>query len=139
MPRGPFVKVYRSLWDGSLAARPEAAFVFLFLLAHADAQGVVDMTCEAIAVRSRLPLEQVRAAISALEAMDPESRSPAEGGSRIVRLDVHRTWGWRIVNHAAHRQRSDADRAARYRQRRGDDYRERNRERMRRDRSGGSS
>jgi hypothetical protein len=96
-PSGPFVKVYRALWDGSLAARPEVAFVFIFLLSHADAEGVVDMTCDAIAARSRVPVEEVQAAIAALEAADPESRSPEEGGARIVRLDAHRTWGWLSV------------------------------------------
>jgi hypothetical protein len=55
------------------------------------------MTCDAIAARSRVPVEEVQAAIAALEAADPESRSPEEGGARIVRLDAHRTWGWLSV------------------------------------------
>jgi hypothetical protein len=132
-PSGPFVKVYRALWDGSLAACPEAAFVFIVMLAHADAEGIVDMTHEAIAARSRVPLEEVRAAIDALEAEDRESRSPEEGGARIVRLDAHRSWGWRIVNYRKYREtNTNAERQARYRDRHGDELKERNRERMRR-------
>ena len=79
-PSGPFAKVYRSLWDGTLAARADAWPTFLFLLAHSDAEGIVDMTCEAISARSGFTLEVVRAAIAALEAPDPGSRSPAETG-----------------------------------------------------------
>jgi hypothetical protein len=88
--RGPFAKVYRSLWYGSLARRPDECLTFLFLLTHADAGGVVDVTPEVIAAQSGLPLDVWAAT---LEAPDHESRSRREGGAQIVRLDPHRSWG----------------------------------------------
>jgi len=129
--RGPFVKVYRNLWDGTLGGQPEAAYVFVFMLAHADASGAVDMTPDVMAARSGLGPEAVRRGIDVLEAPDPESRTPGEDGARIVRLDTHRTWGWRIVNYREHRTRSGAQREAARRKSQGDAYRQKNAARMR--------
>ena len=131
MPKGPFVKLYRSLFDGTLGQERSARDVFVVMLTHADADGVVEMTPEAISARSGIPVEEVRAGIAILEAADPDSRSPAEEGKRIVRLDAHRTWGWRIVNYPAYRTRSGADRERDRRQRLGNEYRQRDRERKR--------
>lgn len=81
------------------------------MLAHADKEGWVDIHPRAIAEEVGLTLEQVNAAIAELEAPDAESRSPEESGRRIVRLDEHRAWGWRVVNHAKYRAiRSEEDR-----------------------------
>jgi len=129
--RGPFVKLYRNLWDGSLGRQPEVWSLFVFLLAHCDADGILDMTPDAIAGRSGLDIEAVRRAIAILEGPDPESRTPSADGARIVRLDPHRSWGWEIVNYRAHRARSGAQREADRRRRDGDSYRARNRARMR--------
>jgi hypothetical protein len=72
----------------------------------------VDMTAEAIARRTTIPLDVIRIGLAALEAADTESRSPAEEGRRIVRLDPARSWGWRLVNHEHYRNlRSKADKA----------------------------
>lgn len=107
--RGGFAKVFESLWDGSLAESWETWSLFVFMLAHADADGVVDMTPTAMARRSSIPIERVRAAIDVLSAPDPDSRTPDDDGRRIVLIDDHRTWGWRIVNHARYRARRDED------------------------------
>jgi hypothetical protein len=37
--------------------------------------------------------------IGFLEEPDPFSRTPGEDGRRIVLMDEHRPWGWRLVNH----------------------------------------
>lgn len=105
--RGGFAKVFSSLWDGTLADRWETWSVFVFMLAHSDAEGVVDMTPEAIARRSCIPVDKVRAALEVLMAPDPNSRTPDHDGRRIVLIDEHRTWGWRVVNHGAYRNRRD--------------------------------
>lgn len=104
-----YAKVFRALWDGTLADSWEGWTVFVFLLAHADAEGYVDMTPQAIARRSSLPLEAVRRGLEVLEAPDPESRSPEEDGRRIVRMDEARPWGWRVVNARYYRGLTDAE------------------------------
>lgn len=114
-----YAKVFRALWDGTLADSWEAWALFVFLLAHADAEGYVDMTPQAIARRSSLPIEAVRRGLEVLEAPDPESRSEAEAGRRLVRIDDRRPWGWRIVNARYYRGLTDAEtvrEAARVRQ-----------------------
>ena len=118
MSRGPWVKVYRSLWDGTLGCQPEACFVFLFMLAHCDPDGIIEMTPKAIAARSGFDIEAVKRAIQVLEQPDPESRTPNEDGRRIVPLDHHRSWGWRIVNYKQYRDMTDAERKAAERHRR---------------------
>ena len=37
-------KVFRSLWEGSLIARPDDQLVFIFLLAHSDPVGHVEVS-----------------------------------------------------------------------------------------------
>lgn len=98
-----YAKIFTSLYQGTLRGDTHGLVVFTNLLAHADAEGWVDIHPRAIAEEVGLTLEQVRAAINCLESPDPESRSPEEEGRRIVRLDEHRDWGWRIVNHAKYR------------------------------------
>ena len=81
------------------------------MLAHADSEGWVDVHPKAIAEETGLTIEQVNAAIKELESPDPDSRSPEEEGRRIVLLNEHRSWGWRVVNHGKYRAiRSEEDR-----------------------------
>jgi hypothetical protein len=65
--------------------------------------GTVDMTPEAIARLTTIPLEHIKTGLIALEQPDPESRTPGEDGRRIVRLSAERLWGWRIVNYEHYR------------------------------------
>ena len=112
-----YAKLFASLYQGTLRGRPDEILVFTNLLAHTSADGVVDKHFRAIADETGLPVDRVKAAILALEAPDEESRSPEENGSRIVRMDDHRVWGWRIVNHAKYRSiRNEEDRAAQNRE-----------------------
>ena len=106
-----YAKLFASIYQGTLRGNTHGLVVFTNMLAHADAAGWVDMHPRAIAEEVGLTLDQVVDAISELEAPDVESRSPEEEGRRIVRLDEHRAWGWRIVNHAKYRSiRSEEDR-----------------------------
>lgn len=119
--RGGFAKVFASLWEGTLYGQGAAQLVFVYLLANCDASGVVDVTPQVIAGATGFDLEVVREALRKLEAEDPESRTPDEGGRRIVLLDEHRSWGWRVVNFAAYRARLNEEErraAARERMRR---------------------
>ena len=104
-------KLFASLYQGTLRGRSDEILVFTNLVAHADSRGFVDKHWLAIAQETGLSIEQVKAAIEVLEAPDPDSRSPEENGRRLVRMDEHRAWGWRIVNHAKYRAiRSEEDR-----------------------------
>ena len=106
-----YVKLFSSLYQGTLRGRSDDILVFTNLLAYADQHGIVDKHFKAIADETGLPLDRVEAAIASLEAPDPESRSPEFDGRRIIRMDEHRVWGWRIVNYGKYRSiRSEDDR-----------------------------
>lgn len=93
-----YAKIFSQIYDSSLADDYRIRHIFMDLLVLADRDGVVDMTPEAIARRINVPMEALTSALSALSAPDKRSRSPDEDGRRIVLLDGHRNWGWRIVN-----------------------------------------
>lgn len=83
----------------------------------ASPDGIVDMTPQAIAARTSFPLDLIIKGIKILSEPDPYTRTPGEEGRRIVLLDEHRPWGWRIVNHGKYmrlrdmKQKREADRA----------------------------
>ena len=106
-----YVKLFSSLYQGTLRGRSDEILVFTNLLAYADQYGHVDKHFKAISDETGLPLDRVMAAITELEKPDPESRSPEMNGCRIIRLDEHRVWGWKIVNYGKYRSiRSEEDR-----------------------------
>lgn len=106
-----YAKIFSSLYNGSLRGNAHGILVFTNLLAHCDRDGTVDIHPRAIADEVGISVSDVRAALAHLEAPDPESRTPDCEGRRIVRMDEHRDWGWRVVNHEKYRQiRSDEDR-----------------------------
>lgn len=96
-------KLFATLYDGTLRGRAHEILVFTNLLACADRHGVADKHWRAIAEEVGITEDQVRKAIEALEAPDPESRTDAEEGRRLVRVDGHRAWGWQIVNYTKYR------------------------------------
>jgi DNA-binding transcriptional MerR regulator len=77
--------------------------VFVYLLAHADRAGTVEVIPQAIADDTGFSVEQVREAITELESPDTASRSADDDGRRIRRLDEHRDWGWSVVNYEKYR------------------------------------
>ena len=99
-----FAKIFTQIFDSSIREDPEARFTFMDLLILCDPNGVVDMTHESIAARTNRPLALIRSTIAVLESPDPRSRTPDNGGRRIVRLDEHRDWGWLIVNYQRFRE-----------------------------------
>lgn len=99
-----YSKLFPSMYEGSLVAKGpwEALVTFQQMLILADAGGNVDMTLDHISRRTRIPLDVLEVGVQALQEPDPESRSPELEGRRIVLLEPHRTWGWRIVNFVAY-------------------------------------
>jgi len=81
-----------------MRGKPDALLVWFNMIAHAP-DGICDRTQQTIADETGLTLDRVTDAIAYLESPDKKSRSPEEEGRRIVRLDKHRDWGWRLVNH----------------------------------------
>lgn len=93
-------KVWESMFDGSLVeTRWEAVVTFMVLITFADKHGIVDMTPAALAGRTTIPKEIFEKGLKVLESPDKISRTDDHDGRRIVRLDDHREWGWRIVNY----------------------------------------
>jgi len=101
-----FGKVFRSLWEGSLCGKPDDQLVFVFMLASADADGVVDVVPSIIAHQTGLELDRVQGAISRLMEADPESRTTDHEGRRLLAVG-ERSWGWKIVNYKKYRAMRD--------------------------------
>lgn len=99
MVHSVYGKVFDSIYDGTLAGHWEAIVTMQQFIVLATPDGIVDMTPEAIAGRTTIPLDIIRKGIGFLEKPDPFTRTPGEDGKRIVLLDDHRPWGWRLVNH----------------------------------------
>ena len=106
-----YAKIFLSIFDGTLATVGpwEALVTFENALILADRDGILDMTPEALARRTTIPLEIIIKGLEALERPDPQSRTPDEEGRRIIRLSDSRPWGWRIVNYAHYREIRSAD------------------------------
>ncbi len=96
-------KLFTSMYDGTLRVNWKALVTFQQMICLCDSEGVLDMTPVAIHGRTGIPLDIIEEGIQHLEAPDPYSRTPDMDGRRIERLDAHRPWGWRIINHAKYR------------------------------------
>lgn len=111
-----FGKVFVSMYDGTLATKGpwQALVTFQQLIVLADIEGIVDMTSDAIARRTTIPIEIIKVGITALEQSDSESRTPDMDGRRIARLSDNREWGWQIVNYEKYRKIRSADERREY-------------------------
>jgi hypothetical protein len=99
---GVYAKVFSSLWDGSMRGQSDKQLVFIYLLAHADADGVAEIIQGKIADDTGLREDEVFAALAELMAPDPASRTDGSDGRRLEPLDA-RGWGWSIVNYQHYR------------------------------------
>ncbi len=111
-----YVKMFQSIYDGSLATRGpwQALVTFQQLLVLCDKDGVVDMTPEVISRRTTIPIDIVTQGLAVLEMPDPESRRSEAEGRRIVKIAENRAWGWQIVNYAHYRAIRTADERREY-------------------------
>jgi len=106
-------KVFAQMYEGTLASRGpwEALVTFQQLIVLANRHGEVDMTADAISRRTTIPLDIIEKGLMALSQPDPDSRTADEDGRRIVLIDPHRAWGWRLVNYDKYRKiRNDEER-----------------------------
>jgi hypothetical protein len=104
-----FAKVFEQIFDSSIASDYTVRHMFIDLLILADPTGAVDMTPDAISRRTNVPQETVERCITELCQPDVKSRSPLEDGKRLVPLDSHRDWGWKIVNYQHYRKIRDQE------------------------------
>lgn len=113
-----YSKIFKTIFDGSLHGNFDATVTFMALIVLAERGGIVDMTPRAIAAQCGYPIEVIERGIAELEMPDPESRTPDDEGRRILRMDCHRTWGWRITNFDTyHAMRTREDRREYFRER----------------------
>jgi len=97
-------KIYDTIYEGTLYGHWEAIVTMQQLIVLSSPDGVVDMTPQALSARTSIPLKIIEKGLKELLAPDPNSRTPGEDGRRIVLLEDHRPWGWRLVNHAKYMQ-----------------------------------
>ena len=83
-------KIFSSIYDGTLVEDWRALITFQQFIVLCDADGMVDMTPQAISRRTGIPIEHIKAGIEILEQEDIYSRTAEQGGKRIERLDGHR-------------------------------------------------
>lgn len=113
-----YTPVFDSVFHGTLCGRWPTLPVWLTILPMADRHGHIDMTFQAMSALTGWPIELLRQAVAELMEPDPESRSEAEEGRRLVLIDPeNRQWGWRVVNHGRYREKArliakDSDRTA---------------------------
>jgi hypothetical protein len=98
-----YAKVFYQIFESSIAEDYIVRHVFMDLLVLADDEGVIDKTDTAISRITNVPVDIVRMAIRRLCQPDLDSRSIEEDGRRLMLVDSHRNWGWRIVNYAKYR------------------------------------
>ena len=98
-----FAKIFRQIYDSTLADDWQALVTFQQLLVLCDWHGVVDMTPQAIHRLTNIPQDIIDQGLQKLVAPDPQSRSRKLNGQRLELIDSERSWGWRIVNYAYYR------------------------------------
>lgn len=106
-----YTPVFDSVFTGSLCGQYPDTAAWLFMLAMADHQGHIDRTPEYISSVTGMPLADLRACIDRFMQPDPNSRSLAEEGRRLVPIDPARPWGWKVVNIGIYRKKAANRRA----------------------------
>lgn len=95
-----FTKLDEGILRSSIMAEDAETFkVWIAFLASCGPDGIARVSAVFLSSVCHLPLEIVHKATARLEAPDPESRSGAEEGRRIIRIDG----GWFIVNFEKYR------------------------------------
>jgi hypothetical protein len=91
-----YAKVFSQIYDGTLVTKGpwQALVTFQQMLVLADQDGAVDMTAIAISRRTTIPLDIIEMGIAELMKPDPESRTPDQGGRRIIHLCEGRRVSW---------------------------------------------
>lgn len=98
---GGFVKIYGSLVFSSVwRESKDTKILWVTMLALADPTGFVEGSVSGIAHVAGLTREECVAALAALSAPDPDSKTPDNEGRRIEAVPR----GWRILNYEMYRE-----------------------------------
>jgi hypothetical protein len=118
-----YTKLFGSIIASTIWLEPDhTRLVWITMLALADRNGEVHASVPGLAKLAGVPVDSCRVALESLLSADPDSRSKALEGRRIVEIDG----GWELVNHSKYRElasTADAIEANRLRQAR---FRDRN-------------
>ena len=115
---GGFGKVHDTIFNSTIIEDtmipeepiPFSAYIFMCLLALCNAEGVVDITWEALSRRLNCSMGDLKVAMIRLMQPDPSSRSEEHGGRRLILIDPEvRDWGWIIVNYTKYRRKQSAN------------------------------
>jgi len=112
-----YVKLDTGILDSTLwLSSPDTRVVFITMLAMAHPDGMVEATAPGIARRANMEIDRVRSALGELESPDPDSRTMADDGRRIKRVDG----GYEITNYTLYREKDHTakERMRRMRERR---------------------
>lgn len=101
-----YTPVFGSIYSGSLFGQWPAAAVMASILPLCDSQGRIDLHTKAIASMTGWPQELLEQGMAQLMEPDPDSRTQAAEGRRLVLLDAERPWGWQVVNFATYREKA---------------------------------
>jgi hypothetical protein len=102
-------KIFDSIYNGTLYGKWEALVTMQQLIVLADADGVVDMTPQAISARTSIPREIIDKGLEVLASPDKYTRTEGSDGRRIELIDEHRPWGWVLVNYEKYKSMVDSD------------------------------
>jgi len=96
-----YAKVFRTMYTGSLYGAGMHVFaVWGWVLAHKNAEGIVEVNPRLVGGELGGTVEQVGSALDYLMAPDPESRSKEDDGCRLVKVGQ---FEYQVVNHAKYR------------------------------------
>jgi hypothetical protein len=101
-----YTPLFSSLTTGTLCGRWPDIGLWPIILSLADRHGIVDVTPDYLSRVTGLQIEAVAECMKRFCLPDPHSRSGAENGARLILLDSHREWGWKIVNHGMYREKA---------------------------------
>lgn len=101
-----YTPLFSSLTTGTLCGRWPDIGLWPIILSLSDWRGIVDVTPDYLSRVTGLPVDEVVACMKRFCEPDLYSRSGAEDGRRLILLEEHRPWGWRIVNLKIYRNRA---------------------------------
>lgn len=97
-----YTKLFNSIVTSSIWSEPDhVRIVWITMLAMSDKDGVIRSSVPGLARVSGVSLVAAEESLEKLLGPDPYSRTTSEEGRRIVATDG----GWRLLNHAAYRER----------------------------------
>lgn len=101
-----FAKLDAGIVDSTLWMQPHDTLrVWIAMLAKADQAGIVRASVPSMAHLCMIDIERMREILAVLEAPDQDSRTEAEEGRRLRRIEG----GWEIVNYLKYRNTRDGD------------------------------